>query len=291
MTDPANTQSGIQTNIHTSIIVPTYNEHAMLARLIEGLRNTVTHVDYPVELIVVDNNSKDKASIEYLHTLPSQLSDAGFAHVQVLSYPHPFNYSKINNLAAKHASGEFLCFLNNDIEVFDTNWLTALHEPMQHPTAGCVGAMLYYPDFTIQHAGVFLDADKVAGHLYKDQPRGSQGINNFLTSTQSVSAVTAACMLIRQSVFKEVRGFEEDLAVAYNDVDLCLKVLSAGYTNIWTPHAELIHHESKTRGQKHQRSWLQRKRLKSEVRYMQNKWGMTLAQNHHAQNQHKHACQ
>lgn len=287
MTDPANTQP----SIHTSIIVPTYNEHEMLARLIDGLRNTAADFKHSLELIIIDNNSKDKASVDYLGKLPTQQDNAGFANVQVLSYPHPFNYSSINNLAAKNASGEFLCFLNNDIEIFDTNWLTALHEPMQNHTTGCVGAMLYYPDFTIQHAGVFLDADKVAGHLYKNHPREAKGIDGFLTNTQKVHAVTAACLLIRQSVFKEVSGFEEDLAVAYNDVDLCLKVQSAGYTNIWTPHAQLIHHESKTRGQKHQRSWLQRKRLKSEVRYMQSKWGMTLAQEHHAQNQHKHACQ
>lgn len=287
MSDPANT--ALRT--HTSIIVPTFNEHDMLTRLIAGLCNTVADFEHPVELIVVDNNSKEKAAVDYLKQLPSLLENARFSNVQVLSYPHPFNYSTINNLAARNAAGDFLCFLNNDIEVFDTNWLKALHKPMQNLKTGCVGAMLYYPDYTIQHAGVFLDADKVAGHLYKDQPRGAKGVNNFLCNDQVVSAVTAACMLVRQSVFKEVGGFEEDLVVAYNDVDLCLKVQSAGYTNIWTPHAELIHHESKTRGQKHQRSWLQRKRLKSEVRYMQNKWAMTLAQDHHAQNQHKHACQ
>jgi len=287
MTDPANLQSCV----HTSIIVPTFNGHEMLTRLIDGLRNTLVEFEHPVELIIIDNNSKDKASIDYLSELPGLSETSDFVKVQVLKYPQPFNYSKINNLAAKNASGEFLCFLNNDIEVFDTSWLHALLAPMQNHSTGCVGAMLYYPDFTIQHAGVFLDADKVAGHLYKDQPRGATGVNNFLTSSQQVSAVTAACMLIRQSVFKEVSGFEEDLAVAYNDVDLCLKVQSAGYTNIWTPHAELIHHESKTRGQKHQRSWLQRKRLKSEVRYMQNKWGMTLAQDNHAQHLHKHASQ
>jgi len=200
MTDPANPQP----SIHTSIIVPTYNEHEMLARLIDGLRNTSSNFKHPIELIVIDN-------IDYLRQLPTQQDNSGFASVQVLSYPHPFNYSSINNLAAKTASGEFLCFLNNDIEVFDTNWLTALHEPMQKQTTGCVGAMLYYPDFTIQHAGVFLDADKVAGHLYKNHPREAEGIDGFLTNTQKVNAVTAACLLIRQSVFKEVSGFEEDM--------------------------------------------------------------------------------
>jgi len=135
--------------------------------------------------------------------------------------------------------------------------------------------------YTIQHAGVYLDPTNIAGHLYKNSPRGSTGKQNFLLSEQQVSAVTAACLLVRRSVFNEVDGYSEQFAVAFNDVDLCLKVQQAGYKNIWTPHAELYHHESKSRGQSQQRSFLQRLNHKKEVRLMKRQWHAQLVHEPH----------
>jgi len=229
-----------------------------------------------MELLIVDNNSHEPALSRFLEKLASG-SPAPFAAITVLQYPHKFNFSAINNLAARHSQGEFLCFMNNDVEIIHEDWLAAMHEPMHRNTTGCVGAMLYYPDDTIQHAGVFLDSNNIAGHLYKNSPRGASGDNDFLLSEQTVNAVTAACLLVRKKVFDEVDGFSESLAVAFNDVDFCLKVQQAGYENIWTPHAELYHHESKSRGLSHERSFLQKLNHKKEVRYMKRTWRAQLA--------------
>lgn len=269
-------------NIHTSIIIPTRNHAAMLQRLLVGLNETAQNFSGDLELIIVDNQSDESSALELLSALSKQSSEP-FANVQVIPYPKKFNYSAINNLAASKSNAEFLCFLNNDIEIIDTDWLDALARPMQDNNTGCVGAMLYYPDNTIQHAGVYLDKKNIAGHLYKNLTKGSVGLDDFLLSEQSVSAVTAACLLVRRSIFEQVHGFNESLAVAFNDVDFCLRVSSAGYTNVWTPHAQLYHHESKSRGLKHQRTWLQKRRHKKEVKLMQGLWQEQLAHEPHYQ--------
>lgn len=268
------------TNIHTSIVIPTFNQANMLKRLVEGLKDTAIAFGAPLELIIVDNNSNEAELLNYLQLIASQDSTP-FARINILRYPHRFNFSAINNLAAKHSQATSLCFLNNDIEIIHPAWLTALCKPLQQADTGCVGAMLYYPDNTIQHAGVYLDRKNVAGHLYKHCPRGITGCDNFLLSEQSVSAVTAACLAVRRSVFDAVAGFDEQLAVAFNDVDFCLKVQKAGYKNIWTPHAELYHHESKSRGQSHQRNIIQKLNHKYEVRLMKFKWQQRLANEPH----------
>jgi len=268
------------TNIHTSIVIPTHNQGRMLRTLIEGLNNTANHFPEQLELIIVDNNSNETGLLAYLKDLDSQ-SAAPFAQITVVRYPHRFNFSAINNIASTYSQATYLCFLNNDIEIIHNEWLTALCEPMRQSTTGCVGAILYYPDNTIQHAGVYLDAKEIAGHLYKNSPRGAPGHQDFLLSEQRVSAVTAACMLIRRTVFDEVGGFSEQLAVAFNDVDLCLKVQQAGYRNIWTPHAELYHHESKSRGQSHQRGFFRKLRHKREVRLMKQRWHEQLVNEPH----------
>lgn len=268
------------TNIHTSIVIPTHNQASMLERLVEGLKDTAVAFGKPLELIIVDNNSNEAELLDYLKLLASQDSTP-FAQINILRYPHRFNFSAINNLAAEHSHATSLCFLNNDIEIIHPAWLTALCQPLHQANTGCVGAMLYYPDNTIQHAGVYLDSKNVAGHLYKNCPKGISGNQDFLLSEQSVSAVTAACLAVRRSVFDAVAGFNEQLAVAFNDVDFCLKVQRAGYKNIWTPHAELYHHESKSRGQSHQRSFLQKLKHKNEVRLMRHNWQAQLANEPH----------
>lgn len=268
-------------NVHTSIIIPTRNECAMLQQLVEGLIVTACVFSYPLELIVVDNNSDEPDSLEYLQSLEN-IQASPFASVKVLRYRRKFNFSAINNVAAKHSAGEFLCLLNNDVEIINSSWLTELGKPMSQSNTGCVGAMLYYPDDTIQHAGVYLDPRKVAGHLHKHLPRGESDENNFIASEQVVSAVTAACMLIRKSVYDEVGGFNESLSVAFNDVDLCLKVQKAGYQNIWTPHAQLYHHESKSRGRSDQRNMLAKLNHKKEVFFMKRRWRTMLSQEPHS---------
>ncbi len=266
--------------IHTSIIIPTRNHTQMLARLIQGLYETADSFNANLELIIVDNNSDEQEALTYLDSLASS-QPAPFANIRLIRFPHKFNYSAINNLAARHSQAEYLCFLNNDMEIIHVDWLNALHKPMAMNNTGCVGAMLYYPDNTIQHAGVYLDEKNVAGHLYKNEQRGATGHTNFLLSDQTVSAVTAACLLVRRDVFEQVNGFDEAFSVAFNDVDLCLRVQQAGYRNVWTPHAQLYHHESKSRGLKHQRSWLQKRHHKKEVSRMKRLWQSQLASEPH----------
>lgn len=241
-------------------------------RLVDGLKDTATTFPEALELIIVDNNSDEIELLELLEELTQNQTNGPFAAIQILRYPGTFNYSAINNLAVSKSHGQYLCFLNNDIEIIDTTWLTALCDALQQSDAGCAGAMLYYPDNTIQHAGVYLDTKSIAGHLYKHAPRGSAGHNHFLVNQQVVSAVTAACMLVTRQLFDQVGGFDESLSVAFNDVDFCLKVKRAGYNNVWTPAAALYHHESKSRGLSHQRSLVQKFNHKKAVLLMKRRW-------------------
>ena len=223
-----------------SIIIPTRNGLGYLHRCLEGLFHLT---DYPnKEIIVVDNNSDDPATIEYL----SNLARAG--QIRLLKYDAPFNFSAINNMAVKQAHGEIICLLNNDVEPIEVGWLREMVSHCMRPLIGAVGAMLYYPDDTIQHAGVVLNGS-AASHLYQGFPRGASGDANRARLVQNLSAVTAACLAVRKTVWDEVGGMDEkNLAIAFNDVDFCLKIHSRGYRNLWTPFAELYHHESVSRG-------------------------------------------
>jgi len=268
--------SSLSTHPHISLIVPTRNHAQMLKRLVKGLELTAQTTAHSLELIVVDNNSNETAAIDYLQEL-SNTKKSTRLPVQLIHYPKKFNYSIINNLAAEQSSAQYLCFLNNDLEIIKPDWLDAMLEPMQQADTGCVGAKLYYPDDTIQHAGVYLHPDNIAGHLYKHEEKQAKGREDFLQNQQILNAVTAACLLVKRSVFKTVGGFEPALPVAFNDVDFCLKVQAAGYKNIWTPRAELYHHESKSRGKSHERGLLQKFNHRKAVRYMQRKWKSQLA--------------
>jgi GT2 family glycosyltransferase len=189
----------------------------------------------------------------------------------VLSYDAPFNYSAINNMAVKYASGELICLLNNDIEPISNGWLRELVSHALRPGIGAVGAMLYYPDDTIQHAGVVLNG-VAAGHLHVGLPRGSAGYANRAQLVQNLSAVTAACLLVRKKIWNDIGGMDEiNLPVAFNDVDFCLKVQQHGYRNLWTPFAELYHHESASRGRDDTPE--KRARFHGEINFLQGKWG------------------
>lgn len=249
-----------------SIIIPTRDKVELLQKCIDSIFERTKYPDF--ECIVVDNQSSDPAALRYLRHIADRPG------VRVLSYDAPFNYSKINNWAAERADGSVLCLMNNDIEVISEDWLDEMTSHALRPDTGAVGAMLYYPDGTIQHAGVILGVGGVANHAYLGQPAGYPGHGARALVTQNLSAVTGACMVVRRSVYSEVGGLEERLSVAFNDIDFCLQLLEAGYRNVWTPHAQLIHHESATRGSDDSKE--KRQRFVAEVDYMHARWGPLL---------------
>lgn len=260
----------------TSIIVPTRNQATLLEQLAASLEKT--RREHRIELLIVDNGSDDPATLAWLARAPERLSTSGFESVKVLKDPSPFNYSALNNRAAREAQGEFLCLLNNDIEAIEDNdWLGALLVEAQRKDVGCVGAKLLYPSGLVQHAGVMLGMGRVAGHPFKGLPQSDPGPDGWLTRVQRVSAVTGACLLIRRTVFEELGGLEEALAVCWNDVDLCLRADAAGYHCVWTPEAVLYHHESASR-KRRRSSAAHRRRHQREVKFMHKRWGASLAQ-------------
>ena len=249
-----------------SIIIPSRDQADLLAQCIGSILTSTTYE--PFEILIVDNGSMEKKTLSYFATATED------PRVRIVPYPHPFNYSAINNFAAQGARGDILAFVNNDVEVIALGWLTEMVAWAAQEEIGCVGAKLYYPDDTIQHAGVILGIGGAAGHSHKHYPRDHPGYFCRLKVPQTISAVTGACLAVRKQLFFEVGGFDERLCVAFNDVDLCLKVQAAGHRNVWTPFAELYHHESITRGyddtpEKNQRFW-------NERRFIQQKWGEAL---------------
>ena len=246
-----------------SLIIPTKNGYEVTKQAIDSILNKTTYAHY--EILLVDNNSDDPKALAYFDELSQH------EKITVLRYPHPFNYSAINNFAVQHARGEVLGLINNDVEVIDGGWLTEMVSQAMRPDIGCVGAMLYYPNDTIQHAGVVIGINGVAAHSHKHYPKSHPGYFSRLFVAQDLLAVTAACLLLRKTTFDEVGGLNErDLTVAFNDVDLCLKVHKAGYRNLWTPYAELYHHESISRGREDNPEKIAR--FKREVDYMLNTW-------------------
>lgn len=249
-----------------SIIVPTRDRVELLRACIESVLRTTTYPAY--EILVVDNQSREADTLAYFRTL------AGDDRVRVIAYDAPFNYSRINNFAATEARGDLLCLLNNDITVITPGWLEEMVAHATRPGVGAVGAMLYYPNDTIQHAGVVVGAHGVAAHAYAGDIRGCVGHMSRARLTQEMSAVTAACLVVRRDAYEAVDGLDPHLDVAFNDVDFCLRLRAAGYRNVWTPFAELYHHESATRG--YETSPEKMARFNGELVYMQNKWGAVL---------------
>ena len=255
-----------------SIIVPTRNAESLLRLGIGSILAKTTYPDF--EIIVVNNRSDDPGTLAYF----AELRATG---VRVLDFDAPFNFSALNNFAAREARGSLLAFLNNDLEIISPDWLDEMATQALRPEIGAVGALLYYPNDTVQHAGVVLGLtgparrDGVAGHAFKCAPRGSEGQRNRLRLVQNYSAITAACLVIRREVFEAVGGFNEtDLPVAFNDTDFCLRVRAAGYRNLWTPFAEFYHHESASRGAEDNPEKIER--FQREVAYMRSKWGRLL---------------
>ncbi len=251
-----------------SIIIPTRDRYDLLHRCIESILEKTHYPNY--EILIVDNQSSDPKTLEYFEKLQKE-----YAQIRVLPYDRPFNYSAINNEAVRHASGEVVALVNNDVEIISHHWLTEMVRHAIRPEIGAVGAMLYYDNLTVQHAGVVLGLGEVAGHGHKYFPRESPGHFGRLKVVQNYSAVTGACLVVRKKLYEEVGGLEEThLTVAFNDVDFCLKLREKGYRNLWTPYAELFHHESKSRGVDNTPE--KQKRFEEEVRYMQRRWGRLL---------------
>jgi GT2 family glycosyltransferase len=250
-----------------TLIIPTRDAYDILSKCIESIIKRTTYPNY--EIIVVDNQSRCSRTLSYLDELDKH------ANLRVLRYDQPFNYSAINNFAVEHAKGDVLGLINNDVEVITPDWLSEMATHVARAEIGCVGAKLYYPDDTIQHGGVILGLGGVAGHSHKHLARCAVGYFGRLKIVHNVSAVTGAALLIRKEVFELVGGLDEDeLAVNFNDVDLCLRVKHAGYFNLWTPFAELYHHESKTRGA--DKTPEKQARFKRECEVMQRRWSNEL---------------
>ncbi|WP_244564204.1 glycosyltransferase family 2 protein [Rhizobium sp. RU36D] len=252
-----------------TIIIPTRNGLSLLRQCIQSVLAKTTYPNY--EIIIVDNNSDDPATLAYLSEMEQQ------ANIRVTRDSSPFNYSKLNNDAVAIANGEFVLLMNNDIEVISPEWLSEMMGLAIQPDVGAVGARLWYPDDTLQHGGVILGIGGVAGHPHKFLAKGAYGYFSRGELTQTLSVVTAACLLIRKSVYEAVGGLDEkNLKVAFNDVDFCIRVRDAGYRNVWTPYAELYHHESATRGVEDTPE--KKERFRSEVLYMLDKWKDALIQ-------------
>lgn len=251
-----------------SIIIPTYNKRSLLQDCIESIINKTCYTNY--EIIIVDNRSDDPETLDYLTSLEKA------KRARVLKFMHPFNYSAINNFAAEEAEGEFLCLMNNDIEVISEDWLDEMVGHAARPDIGAVGAMLYYPDDRIQHAGVILLKTGIADHIYSGYKRGIEGYRGRASLVQNLSAVTAACMVIRKSTYTDAGGLDEaNLPVSFNDVDFCIRVSKKGFRNLWTPFAEFYHSESATRGIDDNEE--KKARFQRETSYMLARWYLELS--------------
>lgn len=250
-----------------SLIIPTRNKHCLLRQCIESILQKTTYPNY--EIIVVDNGSDDSKTLYYLKKISKNLK------IRVLRDDRPFNYSALNNAAVQLSKGEIIGLINNDIEVITPEWLSEMVSHALRPEVGAVGACLWYPDDTLQHGGIVLGLNDFVGHAQRFLPKGDCGYHGRAALIQSFSAVTGACMLVRKTLYEFMGGLNEtSLQVTCNDVDFCLRLYEAGYRNIWTPYAELYHHESATRGFDETPENMER--TAKEINYMRQRWGELL---------------
>ena len=257
----------IQGNPMVSIIIPNKDHTDDLELCLFSMSRKSTYRNY--EILIVENNSEKEETFEYYKKLPER-----YPKVRVLTWEKEFNYSAINNFAAEEAQGEYLLFLNNDVEILTPDWIEEMLQNCQQENVAAVGAKLYYPDDTIQHAGVVLGLGGIAGHIMCRASREDPGYFGRMISVQEISAVTAACMMVKKSEFDSVKGFDETFQVAFNDIDLCMKFRAARKKIIFTPYAELYHYESKSRGLEDTPE--KQFRFDKEVKRFQEKWAQQL---------------
>lgn len=249
-----------------SIIIPNKDEKETLKTCIDSILEKTTYENY--EIIVVENNSVSNEIFDYYKEIEKN------DKINVITWEKEFNYSAINNYGIRQSNGEYIILLNNDTEIITDDWLQEMLGVCQRKDVGIVGAKLYYPDDTVQHAGVVIGLGGIAGHIFNGLGRKEPGYYTKALIKQDVSAVTAACLMVKRSIFNEVNGLEEDLKVAFNDVDFCLKVREKGYLVVFDPSVELYHYESKSRGIEDTPEKIAR--FASEIEYMRNKWSKIL---------------
>lgn len=245
-----------------SIVIPNKDEKEMLERCLDSIRTLSTYENY--EILIVENNSVTEEIRDYYKSLEKQ------TNIRVIEWDRPFNYSAINNFGISQARGDYIICLNNDITVISPDWMQKLLANCQRPQVGVTGARLYFPDNTIQHAGIALGIGGVAGSLFVGMDRRRTGYMHKAVIQQNLSAVTAACMMFRKEIWEKAGGFTEELAVAFNDVDLCLKIRELGYLVVYNPDVEMYHYESRTRGPEDTEE--KRRRFQREIEYMRTHW-------------------
>lgn len=244
-----------------SIIIPNKDHIEDIDKCLSSIEDKTTYKNY--EIIIVENNSIDEKTFEYYNRIKSD-------KIKVITYQGGFNYSAINNLGFTKTKGDYILLLNNDVEVISEHWLEEMLMYCQREDVGAVGAKLYYPDDTIQHAGLGLGILQLAGHYHRHFQREHPGYMGRLSYAHDVTAVTAACLMVKRSVYQEVNGLDESFEVAFNDVDFCMKIREKGYLIVFTPFAELYHYESKSRGLDSEPE--KRERFLGEVTRFQKKW-------------------
>lgn len=250
-----------------TLIIPTRNAHELVRMCIDSILDKTTYANY--DILLVDNGSDCPESLAYFRQIAQN------PRIQVVRDDREFNYSALNNAAVARAKGDIIGLVNNDIEIITPDWLQEMVGLALRPGVGAVGARLWYPNETLQHAGVVIGVGGVAGHAHLHRPRQDGGYFGRAQITQNYQAVTAACLLVRKVTFLQVGGLNEThLKVAFNDVDFCLRLVEAGLRNVWTPFAEMYHHESATRG--YENTPAKQARFASEVHYMHQRWGDTL---------------
>ena len=250
----------MQGNPKISILIPNKDHIKDLEKCLQSISRS----DYKnYEIIIIENNSEKAETFAYYKTIESD-------RIRILKWEGSFNYSAINNYAVSETDGEYLVLLNNDTEVIGKDWLGEMLANCQRKEVGIVGAKLYYPNGQVQHAGVIVGIRGIAGNMFRGLPKGYSGYMHKASTQQDLSAVTAACMMVKRSVYEEVGGFEEQLAVAFNDVDFCLKVRRCGYLVVYDPYVKLYHYESRSRGAEDNEEKI--RRYQCEIDYVRRTW-------------------
>ncbi len=256
-------------NPKVSILIPNKDHAKDLKLCIQSIIKQTTYTNY--EIIIIENNSTEKSTFDFYDEIQKQ------KNIKVIQYPEKeFNYSKIINYGVKNADGEYVLQLNNDTELITPNWLEQFIGFAQRNDVGVVGSKLYYPDNTIQHAGIIIGIQGTAGHILKNMPKQKKAYFGRQGYVQNFSSVTGACLFTKKSIYEEVGGMDENFAVAFNDIDLCLKIREKGYWIVWTPYIELKHYESKSRG--YENTPQKQERFQNETAKFQEKWKKQLQQ-------------